>query len=593
MNRLTQRSVFAMLVLGLAGFAPACATETELEDGENDVVVVDGKADGAMISECELREIVDYVNDGATTFATLRQAGVATTAARNIIAYRDGADTMFGTEDDNLFEDAAEVDAVRYVGPVAFRKLRDAVADRCVTPPGGETDVTFSPQAYEQSHLVKVAALIDTAERSIDVAMYSFNDARIMDALKRAVQRGVSIRMIYDPASTERTNPAGSRSAKLEENGVDVRYINKVMHHKFVIVDGPRDAASQAQGARMATGSGNWSNSAGTRYDENTVFLEGHEEAALRFQREFNHLWKNSRDFVSNPALTFFESTEITDAMIAAVDDPDFDVFFTSANFRTFVSSSNGPTFSVVAGRNEVANQMVALIQNATTSIRLASGHLRSRPIFEALVAKHQANPGMDIRIYLDGQEYISQSADRDQQRELEQCLMAAGANESARQACMDRGFLFAYEATEAGIPTRLKYYAFRWDHSYAEQMHHKYMIVDGNILASGSYNLSDNAEHATMENMVVYRGATFAALIDQFEANFEQMWVTGEAEGRYDELLEQVENGTGPFPIVFPAMAITVPEIATLKREMAEACPDINSTDFRNNPSAHRVCYR
>ena len=73
----------------------------------------------------------------------------------------------------------------------------------------------------------------------------------------------------------------------------------------------------------------------------------------------------------------------------------------------------------------------------------------------------------------------------------------------------------------------RYKYYAYRWHYSYAIQMHHKYMIVDGKRLFTGSYNYSDNAEHNTMENVVIYDAAAFPALVAAFVANFEALWQT------------------------------------------------------------------
>jgi hypothetical protein len=44
-------------------------------------------------------------------------------AAENIVEYRDGADIMFGTTDDNLFDDLFELDAISYVGDTALDNL--------------------------------------------------------------------------------------------------------------------------------------------------------------------------------------------------------------------------------------------------------------------------------------------------------------------------------------------------------------------------------------------------------------------------------------------------------------------------------------
>jgi phosphatidylserine/phosphatidylglycerophosphate/cardiolipin synthase-like enzyme len=341
----------------------------------------------------------------------------------------------------------------------------------------------------------------------------------------------------------------------------------------------------------LVTGSGNWSHSAGTRYDENTLVVHANAELAMRYQREFEHLWANSRDFVWQEDIEHVAASPI--ALESIPDDASVDALFTSANFRAYDSSRYGPTFSVIAGENEVADRWVALILAAERSIRIASGHLRSRPIAEALLEARRRNPALDIRIYLDAQEFLAASTHAGQERDLLECLESAGESVSRRQACMDRGFLFSYAMHEAGMDVRYKFYSYRWHYSYAEQMHHKYMIVDEAIVVTGSYNLSDNAEHATMENVLVLEGERHRGTIDAFVANFEAMWVTGEAEGLYDVLLDDVVMGTDDLPIVFPSMALGWEQVDELKRAIRTACPAVESADYRARPEAHRWCER
>ena len=582
---MTRRPGSALLALVLAALLGGCVLESEglSPDGEHEAGVTAGKADGSGFSECELAAVLELVNDPTTDEDLLRAAGVHTRAARNIVAYRDEID------DDGRFGDVEELDAVSWVGPVAFQQLVAAVSHLCQTG-GGIADVIFSPQPYESSHLVRVAAEIDEADESLDIAMYSFSDAAIFAAIERALARGVRVRMIFEPASTHRREPQGTMSARLEALGVDVRYINKIMHHKFVIIDGPQQAAEQAPDAMLITGSGNWSNGAGTRYDENTVFVQANAELVLRFQREFNLLWEGSRDFVWGEGRELVTTLPVSDEMI--VDDPTIDAVFTSANFRLSSSARYGATFSVVRGENEVSDRLVELIWSAESSIRVASGHLRSRPVSEALLERARQDPDLDIRVYLDGQEFIAASTHASQERDLARCLTSAGDNDSARQDCVDRGFLFSYQLHSEGIPVRFKYCAYRWHYSYVAQMHHKYIIIDDRIVASGSYNLSDNAEHNTMENMVIYDAAGFPGLVRAFEDNFEAIWETARAEGRYQRLLEAVRTASS-FPIVFDGMSLTWDEVTELKAAIRANCPTINSPELRNNPQAHRFCSR
>lgn len=579
-----------MVGFALAGCSGEDASpgEEASPDGKTEEAAPGGKADSEY-GACEMREAVAWANDTTVTAEAMKEAGVHTRAARNLIAHRNGPDEVAGTEDDDYFDDPQEMDDVYFVGPVAFEQLAAAVGHRCDHAP--EASVIFSPQPYDSSHLARVAEIIDGAERSIDIGMYSYRDSGIHDALERAVQRGVSVRFLFESANEDRKAPEGSKSAKLEEIGIDVRYVNKIMHHKFALIDGPREDLEHAYTATLVTGSGNWSYSAGTKYDENTVVLRNSGEVALRFQQEFNHLWDNSRDFVWVEEMPYLISRPITDWVIP--DDPVSDVFFTSANFDVRMSSTYGPTFTVVSGRSAVSDRLVRLIENARESIHIASGHLRSRPVSEALLAKHEANPQVAIRVYLDGQEYISDWYADKQDAKLEECLQEAGDSTSKQQKCLDKGFYFSHPLQEAGIPLRFKYYAYRWDYHYAEQMHHKYAIFDGVRVASGSYNLSDNAEHNTMENVVLYDGGPFAGLVDEFEANHATLWETGRAEGKYEALVDLIENTEEDIPLVFDSMALTWQQVTDLKDLIWENCPEVNSDPYRQDPEDHQVCPR
>lgn len=578
----------ASLLSALLGCSNAA---TEIEDPESEEAVSAGKADSGY-SSCELSEIVAFANSPATTFQTLRSSGIATRAANNVLAHRAGADRAYGTGDDNPFDDIEELDGVSHVGIATMRAFAAAVEEACENPAApASASVIFSPQPYETSHAVAIAELIDQSERSLDIAMYSFSDANILNALTRAVSRGVSVRMVFEPANGDHLRPAGTMSENLEKRGVDVRYVNRIMHHKFVLIDGPREGLDAATRGALVTGSGNWSNGAATRYDENTVFLRGNAEANLAFQREFNRLWENSRDFAGPASAQRLDSRPIAEGDIP--DHADFEATFTSDNFDASSSTRHGATFSTVRGRNTVSNALVELIGRARRSIRIATGHFASRPVAEALVEAKRRDPNLDIQVYIDGQEYLSASAEREQVRRRDTCLAEAGESEAKQELCEAKDFIYGYTLHAAGIDVRYKTYAYRWNVAYAAQMHHKYFIVDDSIVASGSYNLSDNAEHNTMENMVFYEGPSFAPLAESFVSNFRGMWDTGRNEGLYDGMMSTLATVPRTVPIVFPSMALTWDEVTDLRSAIRQACPAVDSAAYRQNAPSYRSCTR
>jgi len=544
--------------------------------------------DAPTVASCEDTAHIDFVNDPTTDADHLKAIGVYSRGADNVVAVRNGADGLAGTADDDLFDSLEEIDAVSYIGASSIAALEDYAAGLCVA----SADVIFSPQYYGDSHLSATADAIDLSKTSLDIAMYSYSDEGMFDVLEDAADRGLSIRVIFHSALEDRKDPEGTRSARIEDMGIEVRYVNKTMHHKYVIIDGPRDSLDGLDTGTLITGSGNWSYSAGTKYDENTSFVQGDDKLILAFQQEFDHMWDNSREVVWNEDIVHIENAlEITDEMVA--DASGTEAVFTSSNMRTYVSSVYGPTFAANTGDHYVADRIVQSIEAAESSILIASGHMRSKQIAEALIAKRTDSPEVDIRVYLDGQEYISEWGQGEQQDDMDDCL-ADATTETQTNHCLEVGYLWSLDLDQAGIDLKYDYYAYRWNYKYAEQMHHKYLIIDSDEVISGSYNFSSNAEIDSMENTVIYKAADYPELVAGFIDNFETLWVTGEADGLYTELMDEIENGTDDsFSIVWEPMALSWAEVDALKDAVWANCPDLNTDDYRTEPWNHTVCYR
>lgn len=556
-------------------------------DGEQESAFAGGKAD-ELFGDCALEHVLLLLNDPGSDAERLIDAGLHTRAARNLEAHRAGPDGVLGTVDDAFFRSPEDIDGVYFVGPAAFRQLTSAISEYCDDRPWREAQTVFSPRPYYDSHIDQAVAMIEGAQRSIDMAMYSISDSRAIAALGAAAARGVRIRLLFDGANGHHLNTAGTRSAQLENLGIDVRYINRIMHHKFAIIDGPQNALLEASGARFFSGSGNLSFGAATRYDENISFHVGDAPLAITMQREFNHLWEHSRDLVWNEALEYFETMPIVEAMIPPTED--LEILLTSQNFETTYSSRWGHGFRPLPFSEAVSSRLVELIEGADSSIYVAAGFLRSRPVSEALMRRWQENPDLDVRIYLDQSEYISQWYDNTQQRDLETCLVNAAGDESAVYGCRERGYIFSYQLHERGMPVRFKNYSYRWHYSYAAQMHHKYMIFDRSAVATGSYNFSNNAEQNTMENVIIYRDSRYPELVEGFVANFETIWNTGRDEGVFESLIAEVEVAE-VIDLVFAPAALRWEEVTELRRLIRQRCPEVDSEPYRTKPEDHRTC--
>ena len=128
-----------------------------------------------------------------------------------------------------------------------------------------------------------IDGLIRKAARSIDVAIYRFNNPRLASALGEAVLRGVKMRVILD-----RTKYAEAQSSSqfLSDGTVPFRLLSGrpdaegKMHHKFVVLDGKT----------LLTGSYNWTLESAERNFENLIVLRDRESIVL-YQQEFEALW--------------------------------------------------------------------------------------------------------------------------------------------------------------------------------------------------------------------------------------------------------------------------------------------------------------
>ncbi len=318
-------------------------------------------------------------------------------------------------------------------------------------------------------------------------------------------------------------------------------------------------------------------------FDENTLFIEGSPKLSAAFQHEFDILWKGSRDFLGPATAQAHSTANITVDQVP--DEPGTNVLFTSPNFTP--TGADGTTWSVDKNSTVVANVWVDAIQRAQTSIHIASGHLRL--VAEALIAKKQANPSFDIKVYLDQQEFISTTGHNAQVAEVAECL-AAATTPNATRDCKANDFLFSRSLVDAGIDVRFKSYAYRWDHSYAAQMHSKYMVIDGKELISGSYNLSMNAEQATFENALHLTGANYAGLLAAFESNFSTIWRTGPT--LLAPLRTQIATAA-TIPLVFPSMSLSYAEFEALRALIRTNCTVADSDEYRANADAHRTCAR
>jgi phosphatidylserine/phosphatidylglycerophosphate/cardiolipin synthase-like enzyme len=122
-------------------------------------------------------------------------------------------------------------------------------------------------------------ALIDRAEHEIDMAAYVLTDWPVMQALTRAADRGVAIRIYLDGSQLAEREPAKVFNDLAETPGVEIRIKRKAsapMHLKSYQIDGKL----------LRTGAANFSASGVKRQDNDLIVIES-PGAATSFKRNF------------------------------------------------------------------------------------------------------------------------------------------------------------------------------------------------------------------------------------------------------------------------------------------------------------------
>jgi phosphatidylserine/phosphatidylglycerophosphate/cardiolipin synthase-like enzyme len=147
---------------------------------------------------------------------------------------------------------------------------------------GAEVEVFFSPEGEMKGSIL---AEIESSRETIDVAIHEITSLDIAQALSKAKQRGVKVRVITD---SKQSKVKSSRITSLVTQGVQVKILKGkekgVMNHRFAIFDGKK----------VLTGSFNWSEGSENLNYENMVIFND-KEAVGPFQNEFDRLWREKR----------------------------------------------------------------------------------------------------------------------------------------------------------------------------------------------------------------------------------------------------------------------------------------------------------
>ena len=147
----------------------------------------------------------------------------------------------------------------------------------CINNVFAKNVVYFSPRGNCEKMIVEK---INSAKKTIDVAVYFINNDKIVKAILNAKNRGIKIRILTDKTQAKGKN---SKVKYLYDNGINLRVHSKfkIEHNKFAIYDGKKGS----------TGSFNWTNPAENKNSENCIFFDDN-KTVNDYSKRFDYLWQ-------------------------------------------------------------------------------------------------------------------------------------------------------------------------------------------------------------------------------------------------------------------------------------------------------------
>lgn len=249
------------------------------------------------------------------------------------------------------------------------------------------------PQAHRGGIDEKLVALIDRAQRTVDVAAYDFDLEDVSDALVRAQGRGVRVRMVTDSDTVANDDEAIQAAfGKLKGARIPIIEDNRrgIMHNKFTVVD-----------ARwVSTGSWNYTDGDTYRLNNMMIVIES-PELATNYSAEFAKMFEKKQfgptkdKLIPNPVIT--------------------------------VSGTRIET--CFASENRCADRIIATLSTSTRSIRFLAFSFTSTPIAQTMLDRRASGvslagifettgsdtqysaygklKGQGVEVYTDGNPYM------------------------------------------------------------------------------------------------------------------------------------------------------------------------------------------
>lgn len=210
-----------------------------------------------------------------------------------------------------------------------------------------------------------IAAYIDRAMYSLDIAMYNFttgvNTDNIRQAINNAYNRGLQIRYIYNGSSSN--SGLANLNSNIPTLGSPTSSQYGIMHNKFMVIDFNHPDTNKVI---TFSGSCNWTEQQLVNDYNNIVFIQS-KNVAQAYLTEFNEMWGSSGS-QPDPINSKFGPYKTNNTQhLFTVDGKQLEVYFspsdqTESHLLDIISSANtNLNFGVYAfTRTSVADSIIA-----------------------------------------------------------------------------------------------------------------------------------------------------------------------------------------------------------------------------------------
>lgn len=355
------------------------------------------------------------------------------------------------------------------------------------------------PNEPVESEIIKA---VDSAKKTLRIAMYELNQQGLWDALQRAKRRGVKIEIVLDRSHVYTTgyedDGVTPRKPKqmvvdlLKDGGFDVLLLKGrlggIMHNKFIIVDE----------GMVEFGSYNYTRQSEEDHYEN-VFFSIDPKRVSGYEKYFEYM----RGLAEEPDMEKLDEVVArTEAALPEAEDAEPEMAGRKKPLPPDPPQAtetpidlNGEKFPLhmFSPNSGIEQALIRAIEASKATIEIAMFSFFSQPIAEALL--RAKDRGVKVRIVMDKSQTGTSKLDE----------------------------WFAWHGFDLRLisgPDRTR------DPRY-QKMHNKLAIFDGKMLESGSFNYSTRAETLSFENANFFDDAD---MIARYVLYFQQMFERGMA---------------------------------------------------------------